>query len=138
MIFRTITWILNIAYVLGYVVPFSSPFSIRAIFYKRPFLPDLELSQVNGTLCPKKSSQVETLSSRLISIWRQVSKARTKFESEPDIGFLGKGWNRFVNRVWNIVIKGIIPSALLIIFFPILAAIISIGSFILALTTPLW
>ena len=135
---RTITWILNLMFFLGYVVPWCSPVSIRSLISKRPFLSELELSQVNGTLCPKKSSVTHTLTSRLIGIWRRVGKARTRFESQPDTGFLGKGGQRFLNRVWNYVFKGGLPSLLLLAFFPLGSIIICLLSLLLATTSPLW
>ena len=65
-----------------------SPVSIRALLLVQPFTPDLELSQLNGTLFPRKSSQMPTLCSRLIALWRHISKSRTHFETEPDTGKL--------------------------------------------------
>lgn len=47
---------------------------------------DLELSQVNGTLFPRKSSVTSTLCSRLNALWRHISKSRTHFETKPDTG----------------------------------------------------
>lgn len=78
------TW--NIMYLLGFVVPWDSPLSFRALFCIKPFMPELELSQVNGTLFPKKTSITQTLTSRLIELFRHISKARTRFETEPDTG----------------------------------------------------
>lgn len=49
-------------------------------------MPDLELSQVNGTLFPRKSSLTPTLCSRLLVLWRHISKSRTHFETKPDTG----------------------------------------------------
>lgn len=78
------TW--NMMYLLGYVVPWDSPLGVRALFCVKPFMPGLELSQVNGSLFPKKASITHTLVSRLIELWRHISKARTRFETEPDTG----------------------------------------------------
>ena len=47
---------------------------------------DLELSQINGTLFPRKTSVTQTMASRLLELWRHISKSRTHFESEPDTG----------------------------------------------------
>ena len=44
------------------------------------------VSQVNGVLCPRRSAYTPTLSSRLASLWRHISKARTEFETTPDTG----------------------------------------------------
>lgn len=79
-------WTWNVMFLLGFVVPWDSPLSLRALFYIKPFMPDLELSQVNGTLFPRKTSVTPTLTSRLIELWRNISKSRTHFETEPDTG----------------------------------------------------
>lgn len=137
-VYRTITWLLNTMFFLGYVIPWCSPLSVRALFCARPFLSTFELSQVNGTLCPKKASQRATLLSRLIDIWRRVSKARTRFETQPDSGFLGKGWNRFLNRFWNYVIKGILPSLGILLGLPVAAVTTCVLSLALCITAPAW
>ena len=68
------------------VIPWCSPVGLRALFCVDPFMPDLELSQVNGTLFPRKSSLTPTLCSRLLALWRHISKSRTHFETKPDTG----------------------------------------------------
>jgi hypothetical protein len=68
------------------VIPWCSPVGLRALFCVEPFMPDLELSQVNGTLFPRKSSLTSTLCSRLLALWRHISKSRTHFETKPDTG----------------------------------------------------
>lgn len=85
---RTWCWTWNAMFLLGVAVPWCSPVSIRALLLVQPFTPDLELSQLNGTLFPRKSSQMPTLCSRLIALWRHISKSRTHFETEPDTGKL--------------------------------------------------
>lgn len=103
---RTWCWTWNAMFFFGVVLPWCSPVGLRALLNLEPFMPDLELSQVNGTLFPRKSSLTLTLMSRLISLWRHISKSRTHFETEPDTGFIGKGFTRHINRFWNYVIKG--------------------------------
>jgi hypothetical protein len=71
---------------LQVVIPWCSPVGLRALFCVDPFMPDLELSQVNGTLFPRKSSLTPTLCSRLLALWRHISKSRTHFETKPDTG----------------------------------------------------
>lgn len=75
-------------FLLGILVPWCSPIGLRALCCVKPFMPDLELSQVNGTLFPRKTSITQTMASRLIELWRHISKSRTHFESEPDTGKL--------------------------------------------------
>lgn len=83
---RTWTWTWNIIFLLGFIVPWSSPLGLRALFSIKPFMSDLELSQVNGTLFPRKTSLTQTMASRLVELWRHISKSRTHFETEPDTG----------------------------------------------------
>lgn len=79
-------WTWNMMFLLGILVPWCSPLGLRALFCVKPFMPDLELSQINGTLFPRKTSITQTLASRLIALWRHISKSRTHFETEPDTG----------------------------------------------------
>lgn len=83
---RTWCWTWNMMFLLGILVPWCSPVSLRALFCVKPFMPDLELSQINGTLFPRKTSITQTMASRLIELWRHISKSRTHFETEPDTG----------------------------------------------------
>jgi hypothetical protein len=92
---RTWTWTWNIIFLLGCIVPWSSPLGLRALFTVKPFMADLELSQINGTLFPRKTSLTQTMASRLVELWRHISKARTHFETEPDTGEIN------ANRNWN-------------------------------------
>ncbi|KAG8229642.1 hypothetical protein J437_LFUL015593 [Ladona fulva] len=107
------------------VIPWCSPVSLRALFQTEPFMPDLELSQVNGTLFPRKSSLTPTLCSRLLSLWRHISKSRTHFETKPDTGFIGKGFTRHVNRVWNYMFKGLIGTLTIMVVFPLLMPVVT-------------
>lgn len=88
----------NMMYLLGYVIPWDSPIGFRAVFYVKPFMPELELSQVNGSLFPKKTSTTQTLTSRLITLWRHISKARTRFETEPDTGMYKSYYLSYINK----------------------------------------
>ncbi|KPJ08335.1 hypothetical protein RR48_13074 [Papilio machaon] len=83
---RTWCWGWNMMFLLGVLVPWYSPVSLRALLQVKPFVTDYELSQVNGTLFPKRSSETQTMWSRLLRLWRHVSKERTRFETEPDTG----------------------------------------------------
>lgn len=122
---RAWSWSWNGAYACGYLVPWCSPIGLRALLSAQPFYADLELSQVrtceasltgqvkvtfiplkvNGALCPRRSAYTPTLTSRLASLWRHISKSRTEFETQPDTGFVGKGLTRQINRAWNYGVK---------------------------------
>jgi hypothetical protein len=144
-------------FLFGVVVPFESPLGLRALLSIKPFMPDLELSQVNGTLFPRKTSITPTTGSRLVALWRHISKSRTHFESEPDTGecgnhimgngneimilfsgFIGKGLTRHLNRLWNYIIKGFLGTLLIIFMFPLLCLLASTTSILFALTAPAW
>ncbi|XP_055309168.1 uncharacterized protein LOC129573035 [Sitodiplosis mosellana] len=132
------TW--NVMYLLGLVVPWDSPLSVRALFCIKPYITyaGLELSQINGTLFPRKTSVTQTLASRLLHLWRHVSKARTRFETEPDTGFISKGMTRAINQTWNYFFKGFIGTAFIIFIYPVLCIAASLVSVVLALTAPFW
>ena len=122
----------------GIVLPWCSPVGLRALLCIEPFMPDLELSQVNGTLFPRKSSITSTLCSRLITLWRHISKSRTHFETKPDTGFIGKGFTRHVNRIWNYLIKGLFGTIGLVLVFPLVCIFIILGSIFIGLTAIMW
>ncbi|KAK9888177.1 hypothetical protein WA026_000446 [Henosepilachna vigintioctopunctata] len=135
---RTWCWTWNAMFFFGIVLPWCSPVGFRALLNIEPFMPDLELSQVNGTLFPRKSSLTPTLTSRLISLWRHISKSRTHFETKPDTGFIGKGFTRHVNRFWNYVFKGLFGTTALVMGFPVLCIVVILSSLVIALTAILW
>ncbi|XP_063235543.1 uncharacterized protein LOC134538292 isoform X2 [Bacillus rossius redtenbacheri] len=135
---RTWSWTWNAMFFFGVVIPWCSPASLRALVCVEPFMPDLELSQVNGTLFPRKSSLTPTLCSRLLSLWRHISKSRTHFETKPDTGFIGKGFTRHVNRAWNYLVKGVLGTLGIVIVFPVVCVVASICSLLVALTAFLW
>ncbi|XP_026671760.1 uncharacterized protein LOC108627846 isoform X2 [Ceratina calcarata] len=135
---RTWCWTWNAMFLLGVAVPWCSPVSVRALLLVQPFTPDLELSQLNGTLFPRKSSQMPTLCSRLTTLWRHISKSRTHFETEPDTGFIGKGMTRHLNRLWNYGVKGLLGTLIILFVFPVVCIVTSLGSLLIALTAVLW
>ena len=104
--YRTWSWTLNFLFFFAVVLPWCSPFSLHAFFYLHQFMPDYEVSQVNGSLHKKPSSITHTLASRLRSLWRHISKSRTDFEAKPDRGLLGKSVLRHFNRFTNYILKG--------------------------------
>lgn len=93
---------------------------------------------MNGTLFPRKTSVTPTLASRLIELWRHISKARTRFESRPDTGFIGKGMTRHANRVWNYGVKGLLGTMALVFVFPVVCVAVSVASVALAVLAPVW
>ncbi|KAM3964330.1 LOW QUALITY PROTEIN: uncharacterized protein ACR2FA_001299 [Aphomia sociella] len=135
---RTWCWSWNMMFLLGVLVPWCSPISLRTLLCVKPFVPDYELSQVNGTLFPKRSSETHTMWSRLLMLWRHVSKERTRFETEPDTGLLGKGLSRQANRAWNYGVVGGLGSLCLLLLFPLVALCGSALSLAAAASVPLW
>ncbi|XP_063981609.1 uncharacterized protein LOC135164835 isoform X2 [Diachasmimorpha longicaudata] len=135
---RTWCWTWNAMFLFGVAVPWCSRVSLRSLLLIKPFTPDLELSQLNGTLFPRKSSQTPTLCSRLIALWRHISKSRTHFETEPDTGFIGKGMTRHINRMWNYGGKGLLGTLGILFVFPIICIVASLGSLIIALSAFVW
>ncbi|XP_001359353.2 uncharacterized protein [Drosophila pseudoobscura] len=138
MLQRIWCWSWNMMFLLGILVPWCSPLGLRALCYVKPFMPDLELSQINGTLFPRKTSITQTMASRLIELWRHISKSRTHFETEPDTGFIGKGLTRNLNRTWNYFVKGFLGTIVILFAFPLICLAASLLSIGLALTAPLW
>ncbi|XP_071521204.1 uncharacterized protein [Panulirus ornatus] len=135
---RSWAWTSNALFFFGIWLPLCSPVSLRALLCREPFMSDFELSQVNGTVCPSKASLTPTLTSRLHTLWRHISKSRTHFETTPDTGFIGKGVTRHMNRAWNYVMKGIVGTLLLTTVFPITCLLVSMGSMAIAIAAPLW
>ncbi|XP_030754371.1 uncharacterized protein LOC115881129 isoform X2 [Sitophilus oryzae] len=135
---RTWCWTWNAMFFFGIVLPWCSPIGLRALFLLEPFMPDLELSQVNGTLFPRKSSLTSTLASRLLSLWRHISKSRTHFETKPDTGFIGKGLTRHLNRIWNYFFKGLFGTIALVFVFPVVCLFIITTSLLIAVTAIFW
>lgn len=135
---RTWSWTWNAMFFFGIVIPWCSPIGLRALFCVDPFMPDLELSQVNGTLFPRKSSLTPTLCSRLLALWRHISKSRTHFETKPDTGFIGKGMTRHINRLWNYIVKGLLGTLGIILVFPLVCLLISCGSLAITVTAIFW
>ncbi|KPU80844.1 uncharacterized protein Dana_GF16043, isoform B [Drosophila ananassae] len=138
MVQRIWCWSWNMMYLLGILVPWCSPLGLRALCCVKPFMPDLELSQINGTLFPRKTSITQTMASRLIELWRHISKSRTHFETEPDTGFIGKGLTRNLNRTWNYFVKGFLGTVVILFAFPLICLATSFLSIGLAVTAPLW
>ncbi|RZB41661.1 uncharacterized protein BDFB_007248, partial [Asbolus verrucosus] len=135
---RTWCWTWNAMFFFGIVLPWCSPVGLRALLCLEPFMPDLELSQVNGTLFPRKSSLTSTLCSKLISLWRHISKSRTHFETKPDTGFIGKGFTRHLNRIWNYFFKGLFGTTILVVVFPVVCVGVIVASIFVALTAVMW
>ncbi len=135
---RTWVYFSNSFFLFGLVIPFASPFSYRALFSYSPFYPEKTVNQTDGTLITDKNTKVLTYCSRLRSIWSNVRESRRKFELIPDKGLIGKSVSRFFNVIWNYGFKGALGSAGLTLIYPVLCLLISTGSLILGLLTPVW
>ncbi|XP_050297770.1 uncharacterized protein LOC126737100 isoform X2 [Anthonomus grandis grandis] len=135
---RTWCWTWNAMFFFGIVIPWCSPLGVRALLLLEPFMPDFELSQVNGTLFLRKSSLTPTLASRLLNLWRHISKSRTHFETKPDTGFIGKGFTRHLNRVWNYFFKGLFGTIGLVVVFPLGCLLAIVVSVFVAFSAVVW
>ncbi|KAF6199352.1 hypothetical protein GE061_007378 [Apolygus lucorum] len=135
---RTWSWTWNAMFFFGVVIPWCSPVSVRALFCIAPFTPDLELSQVNGTLFPRQSSSTTTMISTLRALARHISKATTQFESKPDTGFIGKGMTRQLNKTWNYIGKGVFGTLGIVLVFPIVCLLSTILCLAVAATAFIW
>lgn len=135
---RTWAWTWNTMFFFGIFIPWCSPLGIRALVCIDPFYSHFELSQVNGTLFPRKFSLTPTLCSRLLHLCRHISKSRTYFETKADTGFIGKGLTRHLNRVWNYLIKGVLGTLVLTLLFPVACILTTVVCLLLALTAVIW
>lgn len=133
---RTWCWFWNFLFLFLIVLPWCSPYSFKALFLPYPFVPDYEVSQTTGILHKKTSSTTPTFLSRLLSLWRHISKSRTDFESMPDRGLFGKTLLRYINYFTNYIIKGLFGSILILMIFPFFCLFISCGSILLAIMGP--
>ncbi len=81
---------------------------------------------------------METIASRLGSLWSHISESRKSFESTPDTGLLPKSATRALNRFYNYVVKGLCGTILIGAAFPVGMVAASTTSLVLALTAPVW
>lgn len=58
--------------------------------------------------------------------------------SSHNLGFIGKGVTRHMNRAWNYVMKGIVGTLFLTTLFPLTCLLVSLGSMGIAVAAPLW
>ncbi|BET01876.1 Hypothetical protein NTJ_14694 [Nesidiocoris tenuis] len=135
---RTWSWTWNAMFFFGVVIPWCSPVSVRALFCISPFTPDLELSQVNGTLFPRQSSSTATMIYTLRTLARHISKATTQFESKPDTGFIGKEMTRQLNKTWNYIGKGVFGTLGIVLIFPVVCLLSTIICLAIAATAFIW
>jgi hypothetical protein len=134
---RTWCYLINSLFIFCLVIPFVSALSFRALFSMRPYYPEKIVNKF-GQLEEDKNSKKLTFISRISALWRHVRISRKKFEDTPDKGLLGKGLTRIFNVIWNYLIKGFFGTISLVLIFPILCIMISTGSIVLGVLTPLW
>ena len=78
------------------------------------------------------------LSYSLTKVNYKIFKKNKIIIYELNKGLIGKTFQRFFNRIWNYIFKGIIGTASVVIVMPILCFTLSMGSIILAILTPIW
>jgi len=114
------------------------PLGICSLVRLKAFYPVTKLNTKTGELEPDHSTRIETLSSRISSLWTHVRASITKFEELPDSGFLGKNVTRFFNRLWNYGFIGTLGTLLILLIQPLLTLLNIIVSGILTITAPVW
>jgi hypothetical protein len=115
----------------------SGRLGLRALFGAEPFSPRMEVDRKTGAIVPSKE-RIPTYRSRLRALWAGVRASRQAFEAKPDTGFVGKAFSRWINRLWNHVIKGAVGTLLIAVFQPLFTGVNLLGSTLLALTSVVW
>ena len=106
--------------------------------FKELFFHISELCQNSGRLKQNLRRKVNTVASRLSSLWTHVRQSRNAFEAAPDTGLLPKTISRMFNRFVNWFLKGFVGTAFIVLVFPTAMFLISLFSLAAAVTAPLW
>jgi hypothetical protein len=128
----------NTLFFFAIVIPWCTPFSLRALGYIEPFYPQWILDTKNGTIKKDRNSKTQTIMSRINSLWNHVRESRKKFESKPDTGLLSKSLTRQIHRFVNYFLKGFFGTAFIVTCLPLSMFLISTLSLVLALTAPIY
>ena len=134
---RTNAWFWNALFFFGIVLPWCTPFSLRALLYSEPFYPQYILDRKTGVIKKDRKSKTHTVLSRINVLWSHIAQARKDFESKPDTGLLSKDISRHFHRFVNYILKGACGTALILLCLPPIMILVSLGSIFLALWTPL-
>ena len=51
---------------------------------------------------------------------------------------IGKNFSRFLNKIWNYIVKGLVGTLGVVIIISTICLALSIGSIILAILSPIW
>lgn len=135
---RTGTFFKIILYFLGPVCLIYGPLGLVSFFKWKAFTPKRKLNTSTGEIEVDTSYEINTLCSRVASLWTYAKASRTKFEELPDSGFLGKNVTRFFNRFWNYVCVGLIGSLFVLIFQPLFTLFNILICGFLFLASPIW
>ena len=133
---RTNSWFWNTLFFLGIVVPWCTPFSLRALLYSEPFYPQYILDTKTGIIKKDRRSKTHTVMSRIHVLWNHIAQARKDFESKPDTGLLSKDISRHFHRFVNYILKGCGGTALIVLCFPMIMILVSLLSLFLAFWSP--
>lgn len=135
---RTASYLNNMLFILGPGNILSSSLGIRALLERQPFYPIKTVDPNTGQLKDDITFKVQTLRSRIHTIWSSIRASRTRFEELPDSGFLGKSLARFFNRLWNYGFKGFLGIFLVLLIQPLMT-ILNIGvSSLLMIVSPIF
>ena len=135
---RTNAWFWNALFFFGVVLPWCTPFSLRALFYAEPFYPQYVLDPKTGVIRKDRASKTKTVRSRINDLWSHIAQSRKDFESKPDTGLLSKDISRHFHRFVNYILKGCCGTALILLCYPVLMILCSFGSLFLAVWTPIF
>eukprot|EP00927_Polykrikos_kofoidii_P054690 TRINITY_DN49079_c0_g1_i1.p1 TRINITY_DN49079_c0_g1~~TRINITY_DN49079_c0_g1_i1.p1 ORF type:complete len:1036 (-),score=159.16 TRINITY_DN49079_c0_g1_i1:59-3094(-) len=113
------------------------PLGLKAFCNPTAFYPGTKVDEKTGALRPDMDIKIETMFSRLAALWSGISKSRTRFESKPDTGLLGKSITRPFNLVWNYLFLGFVGTTLLLVMQPVLT-LLNIPLCILLFLTPVF
>ncbi|MBI2602343.1 MAG: hypothetical protein HYW48_04740 [Deltaproteobacteria bacterium] len=117
---------------------YNGPVGLHSMFGKQPFYAENKMVPETGDIVPDEHSLTGTFASRWEAIWKKVREGRETFEAEPDTGFLGKKYTRWLNTFWNYGVKGFGASSVLVIGQPVVTVLnlgVSVG---LTAAAPVW
>lgn len=113
------------------------PFSPRSLYGLEEYQPDKTVDTKTGEI-KNTGSTFQTWFGRIRALWRNITRCRQEFKAQPNTGFIGKGFVNPFNWIWNYIIKGAIGTVITFLGHPILTIAVTLISFLLSVTSPIW